>query len=188
MGINKSNVFVCAPPAGDSPSSVGAIQSNTRIKNMSNKSRLLIMALLSVLVLEQGCTSSNPNVGPMTHAAFTAAVTLGEQFALEQHPEATPYVRAAAPVVCAAANGTNVSPASIVEALNAAGVTNATAKIVINGGLALFNVVVVGLGTNQTEVRAYAMDLCTGMQNGLPAFDQVAEKKRARKAMPPHLK
>lgn len=148
---------------------------------------LLTVALASILagvcLLFMGCTG--PNQGPMTHAAFTAAVTLGEQIGLETHPEATPYVRAAVPVVCAVANGTNVTPAEIVKALEAANVTNVTAKLIINGGLAIFNVVVTGLGTNQTEIRAYGQDLCDGMRAGLPP-----ESAMARKAslLPPHLR
>ncbi len=123
--------------------------------------------MLLTVTLLTGC--QNPNTRPMTHAAFTAAVTLGEQFALEQHPEATPYVRAAVPVVCGVANGTNVSPQAIVSALEAANVTNATTKMIINSSLALFNVVISGLSTNQTEIRLYAVDLCNGMTAGLPS-------------------
>jgi len=123
----------------------------------------------------------------MTHAAFTAAVTLGEQLALEQKPEAIPYVRAAARVVCAAADGTNVSPASIVDALQAAGVTNQTAKIVINGSLAIFNVVVSGLGTNESEIRLYGQDLCSGLTAGLPDAGSVLTVRKTQ-LLPPHLR
>jgi len=125
--------------------------------------KLFLPILVSALLL-CGCKTN----GPMTHAAFRAAVTLGEQVALEQHPEATPYLRAATPVVCAVANSTNASAGEIVAALEAAGVTNQTAKLIINGSLALLNVVVSGLGTNQTEARLYSQDLCAGMQAGLP--------------------
>lgn len=142
-----------------------------------------LAALLAVLVLT-GCNTTNQTA--MTHAAFTAAVTLGEQFALEQHPEAVPYVRAAVPVVCGVANGTNVSPQAIVSALEAAGVTDPTTKLIINGSLALFNVVISGIATNQTEVRLYAVDLCNGMTSGLPPEKGAPARKRVLLA--PHLK
>ena len=136
-----------------------------------------------------GC--ANPNQSAMSHAAFTAAVTLGEQFALEQHPEAVPYVRAAVPVVCSVANGTNVSAQAIVSALEAANVTNATTKLIINSSLALFNVVISGISTNHSEVRLYAIDLCNAMTAGLPASMGSPGRDRARgiySNLPPHLK
>lgn len=139
-------------------------------------------ALVLGIMCLTGCQS--PNAGPMTHAAFTAAVTLGEQFALESKPEAIPYVRAAVPVVCGVANSTNASPAEVVAALQKAGITNAEAKIVINGGIALFNVVVSGIGTNQAEIQLYATDLCNGMQAGLPPENITAKMT----PLPPHLK
>jgi len=151
------------------------------------------LLMLGVLFLT-GCQS--PGGQAMSHAAFTAAVTLGEQFALEQHPEAVPYVRAAVPVVCSVANGTNVSPQAIVSALEAANVTNATTKLIVNSSLALFNVVISGISTNQTEVKLYAQDLCNGMTAGLPPGEPIGGKdramaKKALKSVPsnvPHLR
>jgi len=132
---------------------------------------LTVISLAAMLALA-GCGTSNPNVGPMTHAAFTTAVTLGEQFALEQHPEATPYLRAATPVVCSVANGTNFSPSAVVSALEAAGVTNSTTKMILNGSLALLDVVIAGLNANNSSnyatIKLYGQDLCNGLQAGLP--------------------
>lgn len=122
----------------------------------------------------------------MTHAALTAAVTLGEQYGIESHPEVLPYLRAATPVVCAVAHGTNANPAAVVDALMASGLgTNAEAKIIINGSLALLNIAVAGVGTNQPEVTLYVLDLCNGMQAGLPPPGPARAK---RKALPPHLR
>lgn len=142
------------------------------------------LSVLMLGLLLAGCTSQNQ--GPMSHAAFTAAVTLGEQIGLETHPEAVPYVRAAVPVVCAVANGTNVSPAEIVAALEKANVTNATAKLIINGSLSLLNIVVAGVGTNETEIRLYGKDLCNGMQAGLPTENST--HALMLKSLPPHLR
>ena len=143
-----------------------------------------IFLLIPLLALV-GCKTPS---GPVGHAAFTAAVTLGEQFALESHPESEPYVRVGATAVCAAAHGTNVSPAAIVQALNLAGVTNAQAKLIINSSLALFNVVITYAGTNQTEARAYAQDLCNGMNAGLPSnTSSVARRAKIARLTAPHL-
>lgn len=137
------------------------------------------------LLLMTGCSTAQ---GPISHAAFTAAVTIGEQIALETHPEATPYLRIAVPVVCSVANGTNVSPAAIVAALEAANVTNRTTRLIINSSLTLFNVVITG-ATNQSEVRVYAQDLCNGMISGLPPTgrERALVGHRPSKPLPPHL-
>jgi len=162
-------------------------QSDKPMKHHASK----YLALLSVvgLLAFSGCTSTNPNVRPMTHAAFTAAVTLGEQFALEAKPEAVPYARAATAVVCSVANGTNVSPAAIVAALNAANVTNATAKMIINSSLAIYNVVIMAypVSTNQSEIREYAKDLCNGLTAGLPPTNAGLEAKHKAALSSPHM-
>lgn len=145
--------------------------------------KLFLIPILALVLV--GCQS--PNARPMSHALFTAAVTLGEQFALEQHPEAVPYVRAAVPVICGVAHGTNVSPQAIVSALEAANVTNATTRMIINSSLALFNVVISGISTNQSEVRLYAQDLCNGLTAGLPLGSAGAERRRLMR-LPPHLR
>lgn len=142
-------------------------------------------------MLPLGC-KSNPQ---FSHAAFTAAVTLGEQIAIETHPEAVPVLRVATPVVCSVANGTNVSAASIVAQLEAAGINDPTAKIIINGSLALFNIAISGLSTNSSELRLFAQDLCAGMTAGLPPVPTMAIRRSAlasrpppTSTLPPHLK
>lgn len=124
------------------------------------KTLLLTIGLAGLVA---GCSTTTQ---PITHAALRAAVTLGEQYALQVHPEATPYLQAATPVVCAVANGTNANPQTVVDALSGV-VTNAEAKIIINGSLALLNVAVASI-TNAPDVALYVKDLCVGMENGLP--------------------
>lgn len=157
------------------------IEHNYRQRRMWSWAVGIAALMGACLLLFTGCTS-NP---AMSHAAFRASVTLGEQIGLSTHPEATPYVRAAVPVVCSVANGTNVTPAEIVKALEKANVTNSTAILIINGGISLLDVVVAGLGTNQTEIRAYGQDLCVAMQAGLPP--ESAKMARMAKPLPPHL-
>lgn len=141
--------------------------------------KVIFLALSSAWFL-CGC-KTNPQ---MNHAVFTAAVTLGEQIGVQTHPEAVPFLRLAAPVVCGVANGTNVSAGEIVSQLEKAGITDVKARTIINGSLALFNVIVSGLSTNSSELRLYAQDLCNGLVAGLPP-----EQAHAKSAsLPPHLK
>lgn len=147
--------------------------------------KLTISLLVVCSLLLVGCSSTNPN-NVVSHAAFKAAVTLSEQIALEAHPEVVPHLRVATSVVCATANGTNVNPSQIVADLQAAGITNATAKIIINSSIALLNVAVAGLGTNQTEIRLYGQDFCSALKDGLPPENAVARAMTAPAL--PHLK
>lgn len=152
----------------------------------------IIYSMLAAVVLTliaSGCAVTNPNA-PMTHAAFSAAVTLGERFILEAHPEAVPHVRIATAVICSAATGSNVQPAQIVAALTEAGITNAHAKDVINVGIALYNVVFASYGAdwvnNQPTLKLYMQDLCNGLTAGLPPESQALARKQL--PLPPHLR
>jgi len=144
--------------------------------------------LASILALVALCGCGTTNTGQMSHALLQASVTLGEQYALQQHPEAIPYIKAATPVVCAVAHGTNANPAAVVDALYVSGLgTNDTAKLIINGSIALLNIAVASVGgTNQPEISAYVTDVCVGMQNGLPGAPMMA--KHANALTSPHLK
>ena len=137
-----------------------------------------ILCLLPLLALCACKTQS-----PISHALFQQSVALAETYALEQHPEVVPEVRAAAGVVCAVSHGTNANPAAIVAALNAAGITNANTKLIVNGGIALLNTVVVAIGPNTNQIALYSQDLCIGMQQGLP----VNGSRMRRGLVSPHL-
>ncbi len=141
------------------------------------------------LFLAVGLCGCKTTSSPVSHAAFTAAVTLGTQYGIETHPEALPYIRAATPVVCAVANGTNFSPAAVVAALDRSGLTNASAKLIINGSLAILNVVVIAVGpTNQTEIAAYGKDLCNGLTAAIPSNGSVAARRsKLARLTTPHL-
>jgi len=141
--------------------------------------------LTLVLIIALACAgcATNSNTGAITHASVRAAVSLSERFALSRHPEAKPYVQAGAEVICAVANSTNANPAAIVAALDAAGVTNSTTRDIVNGGLAIVNVAIAAIGTNQNEIRLYSQDVCQGMQDGM----SMRGKFRAEN-LPPHLK
>lgn len=151
----------------------------------------LTLGGLLVLLLT-GCTTPGTGSNPMTIAAFTTAVSLGEGFALEMHPEITPYIKAAADVVCATANGTNVSPDNIVAALNAANITNDTARLVVNGSIAIYDTVFTLIGTNgiasQPVLQGYAKALCEGMRNGIPPTASAMRRVTVGKHAPSEIK
>lgn len=144
------------------------------------------LAILTLGLFLAGCTTTTPPnaIGP---AALTAAVSLGVSFGLEQHPEATPYVRVAATTVCGVASGTNIAPAQIVSALASAGVTNATARLIVNGALATYNIAFTYYGTNLATFKPYAQALCDGLTQALPPSNAMAPKTKAV-VLPPHLK
>jgi hypothetical protein len=142
--------------------------------------KTLTPILLAVALLGFGCTKPS---GPMTHAALTAAIATGEQFALLSHPEVAPDLRAGADVVCAVANGTNASPEAIVAALTAANITNSESRLILNFSLALFDTATASI-TNTAAFKPWAVDLCNGMTAGLPTNS--GHRNRAV-LLPPHL-
>jgi hypothetical protein len=151
-------------------------------KTMKNAIALLSLA---GLLLVSGCSTvqPSPTLGP---TVLTAAVSLGVSFGLEQHPEAAPYVKIAETTICAAAAGTNIAPADIVSALSGAGITNAEAKLIVNGSLAIYNVAYAQYGTNLTKFKPYAQALCDGIRQGLPPGNMTA--RASKQVLPPHLR
>ncbi len=159
-------------------------------KRINRMVALTFACLLPMLLLFAGCKTNSQ----FSHAAFTAAVTLGEEIAVETHPEAVPFLRLAVPVVCSVANGTNVTAPEIVAQLEAAGITDPVTRIILNGSLALFNVAITSLSTNQSELKLFAIDLCNGLSAGLPPapVHGMAALRRpppsVKAPLPPHLR
>lgn len=135
----------------------------------------LLTAGIIALATMAGC-STTPQ--PMTRAAVTGAVSLGVQIGTERYPESVPYIRAATPVVCSAADGTNIQPAEIVAALQPV-VTNDHAKMIINGAVVIYDVIFESYGTNWIEHQAYLKDIlggvCDGLTQGLPTPQMAAK-------------
>jgi hypothetical protein len=141
--------------------------------------------LLCILPLLALCACKTPS--PISHALFQQSVTLAEQYALIQHPEVTPDIRAASEVVCSVAHGTNANPAAIVAALSAAHLTNQNTILIVNGGLALLNTVVAAIGPKTNEIALYSQDLCLGMVNGLPVNGRMKKHSMGPALTSPHL-
>jgi len=130
-------------------------------------------APLCLLALLTGCASTPPAV---TQATVRTAVQLGVTFGVDQSPEAIPYLRYAAPVVCEAAKGTNVSPEFVIERLQnnaqAEQFKNPQAILIFNSAFGIYSGLYETYGAGgvqeQTWLRAWLTGTCEGMLLGLP--------------------
>lgn len=152
------------------------------------KTQLALIALAGLLLA--GCTGAN---APLGQSIVRTSVSTGVAIGTAQHPEATPYVRTASLVICAAANQTNVQPAQIVANLEAAGVGNDVyAKLIVNGVLGIYTSVYEYYGSaigNEVVLLGYLKAVCDGMNDGLPPATAMSKALAgAKKPLPPHLK
>jgi hypothetical protein len=148
------------------------------------KNLLPLLAIVSLLFA--GCKTA-PTFGP---AIAQEAVTIGVQVGLVKYPEAAPILRAAAPVVCAVASGTNIQPAQVISVLQGSGVINATnvqAVLILNSAIGIYTAVFDSFGANWTAnqpvLQSYLKAVCDGINAALPPASPTA---RSRK-VPPHL-
>jgi hypothetical protein len=148
-----------------------------------------LIFLLPIAILA-GCTSP---VGKavLSPAMVQVAVETGVSFGSSKYPAAVPYLRIADSVICSAADSTNIEPAQIVAAVEAAGVvsaTNAEAVLILNGSLAIYETVFDAYGTNwianQPVLQGYLKSVCDGISAGLPPAGMAA----SRRALKPHIR
>jgi len=146
------------------------------------------MAAALLATVGSGCktTGSGPSLSP---ALVQIAVQTGTAFGVEKYPQALPALRVATPVVCSAANGTNIQPAQIVAAIQAAGVgTNIEAIVILNGAIAIYDTIFESYGadwlTNRPQLTLYLKAVCDGLTAGLPPQGMATARA---KALPPHL-
>ena len=154
--------------------------------------KVAMLFFAASLLALTGCGTIKPLLTP---AALQGEISTGVALGLDVSPQSAKDVALARDVICASAQSTNVSPASIVADMAQLGVTNTTSKVIINGGFFLFEDVLSMLGTNATlaTIEPYLVSTCNGFTDGLnmsPA--QVAQLKKARASkailLPPHLK
>lgn len=132
--------------------------------------KLLAPIAASLILFTVGCksTGNNPNIGPSL-LRFTVGTAAG--YELSQRTEAVPAVRIAANVICAAANGTNLSPAQIIADLNTLGPQSDDAVFIIRAAVGAYTLIwngYVGNTTNVTELQPYLMATCLGLGDALP--------------------
>lgn len=142
------------------------------------KLTISIAALLLAFVLV-GCKNSSP----LTYSLATSTLV---SYGLRNSPETAGYLRDVQPVVCSVANGTNLTPAQVVAAIESSGIDDsAEGRLVVNGILLLYISAFdsLGTGTNNTaNVSPYAQAIfCDGFAWGLAASPS---EMRSRNAPP----
>ena len=127
---------------------------------------LLVSALcLSFTGCATGKPGGNSSFGPdLLHVGVNAAAV----GVVIKYPDAIPPMRVAASVICAASNGTNIAPADIVRALDAAVTPNKNALLAITVGLNLYSVAYNGLvDKSAASASPYLKAVCDGISEAL---------------------
>ncbi len=136
------------------------------------------LSLLSLCLILAGCGTTPV----LTPAQVTQTVSTGILIGLEAYPQATPEVTIAGVIICAEAAKTNVNPQVIAADLAAAGVTNSQSRLIVNGGLLVFETAINLAGTNVDAALPYLQATCEGFRQALPS--PIMRKARV---LPPHL-
>lgn len=126
----------------------------------------ITLAALAVGVV--GCGSTGTKIGP---PMVRLGVSTGASYGLLKHPEALPAVKASADVICSQAAGTNLAPASVVEAVNAYTQQTPESTLIVNSALSLYTLVWNGYGAeavaNAPELQLYLQATCDGLNDAL---------------------
>lgn len=126
---------------------------------------LLILTLAASLLTFTGCKNTNPNIGP---AMLRLGVSTTAGYSLMNNPKALPGVKAGASVICSVVNGTNVSPAAIVSALDAYGANNPETVFILNTAVSAYTLIYNSLpDTNVIVAQPYALAVCDGLNDAL---------------------
>jgi hypothetical protein len=146
-----------------------------------------ILSFLALAVFVAGCTTQNPTG---TRAIVTIIVRDGATFGISRSPAAVPYLKAAAPVVCAVANSTNLTPESLVAALDGIPVAKSPeAGLIIDGVVAVydgyFEQYADNWVKNQATLQSVLLGCCDGLNQALAPPPMAA---RTRKWQPVHTK
>ena len=139
----------------------------------------IALLLLPLAIAISGCTTNNPGLNA---ALLKTAVSTAAGYELATHPAAIPAFKTAALVVCAAAHGTNVSPAEIVAAIQAqsGGMTPETV-VIVNGAINLYELAYWAVSPTNSP-NPYALALCEGMNEA--AMIASLPASRSRNAVP----
>lgn len=144
----------------------GEVDSSSEIIKYMKKA-LLSLALIPALF---GCsTGGNNNLAP---SLVRVGVATGVSYGALKYPKSVPGVRIAGEVICSAANGTNLSPASVIEAIHAASPNiSPETTLIVNGALVLYIGVWNSYGqsavNNQPNLKLYLKATCDGINDGL---------------------
>lgn len=126
----------------------------------------LLPILCVTIALLTGCkTNDNANVGP---ALLRLGVSTAAGYSLMKYPEAVAGVSVAASIICASAEGTNVSPAEVVAALNVYGEFTQQEWFIVNTAMNAYTLAFNGLSnTNNATANPYLVAACGGLHDAL---------------------
>jgi len=129
---------------------------------------LLLGCAVAAIAMLSGC-ATNPNATPIGPALLQLAVTTTAGVEIHNHPETIPALSAAKEIICATANGTNVSVAALVAALDARGNWNTDEWLILNGVIGVLNLAVNSQAptTNAPNERPYLQATCVGLGDAL---------------------
>lgn len=147
---------------------------------MSKKKFYPLLAALTLALLT-GCSSVK-----ISPAIVHQGVSAGVSYSVTKYPNAVPYLRAAAPVICSAANSTNLSPNEVVSAIESSGASafkTPEGVLILNTALTIY----IGLWNsygdtalnNAPQFRLYLLATCNGLNDGLASRSGVASSPSA---------
>lgn len=130
-----------------------------------------LFPVLIVAVLIVGCTGPRA----ISPAIVQQGVAMSVGYSALKYPTAVPYLRAATPVICSAANSSNLAPAQVIAAVESSGASSVKTPegvLILNTALLLYIGVWQSYGedalNNSPQLRLYLQATCDGMTAGLP--------------------
>lgn len=129
-----------------------------------------LISLLALVALTAGCKSVK-----ISPAIVQSGVTASVMYGVTKYPSAIPAIRISEQVICSAANGTNLSPAAVVAAIEASEWEKAKtpeAVFILNGVIMIYSSAWNSYGNdainNAPVFKEYLKAVCSGVHDGLP--------------------
>jgi hypothetical protein len=132
--------------------------------------KLLCLIPIIALALCAGCSTTKPIVTP---ALIQSGVSTAVRYGTTKYPTSIPAVRVATEVICSAANGTNVSPAEIVAAIessNFESLKTPEAIFITQSIITIYTGAWNAFGSDvdaASEIKPYLQAVCNGGVEGL---------------------
>lgn len=133
--------------------------------------RFLIPVALVALLAFTGCGTVGKIITP---AAVQSGVSSGVRYGVAKYPEALPAVRVATEVICSQANGTNVSPAEIVAAIENSSferIKTPEAIFITQSMITIYTAAWNSFASDAvaaSEAKPYLQAVCNGAIEGMP--------------------
>ena len=169
------------------------------MKKIIKHSITSVMALVATVALfTTGCTSTNTSGPTIAALVLQEGVATGASYALTQYTNAVPFIEAATPIICSAANGTNFDPAFVVNEIDnspqASSLKTPEGALILNSALTLYIAVWDSYGasavTNSANMQLYLTATCNGLTQAVSQSGGIkaSSYKAARKIEWPLIK